>query len=71
MTTHADGLFASRLQLPPGAWATVFEALCAHFPRIAPELWRARLQAGRVLDSSGSPLPPDFRRGRGLLDVYA
>ena len=28
---------------------------------------------GPVLSSSepGSPLPPDFRRGRGLLDVYA
>lgn len=47
---------ASRLQLPPGPWATVLQALCAHFPRIPAEQWRARMQAGRVLDAAGQAL---------------
>lgn len=56
---------ASRLQLPPGPWATVLEALCARFPRIDRAQWLERLQKGRVLDASGAPLAPDapFRAG--------
>lgn len=56
---------ASRLQLPPGPWATVLEALCARFPHIEPAHWQARLQSGRVLDASGAALVPDapFRTG--------
>jgi len=50
---------ASRLQLPPGPWATVLQALCAHFPRIPAGQWRARMQAGRVLDAAGQPLALD------------
>jgi len=50
---------ASRLQLPPGPWATVLQALCAHFPRIPAAQWRARMQAGRVLDAAGQPLALD------------
>lgn len=56
---------ASHLQLPPGPWATVLDALCSHFPRIERAQWQARLQAGRVLDASGTPLALDapFRVG--------
>ena len=49
----------SRLQLPPGPWRTVLEALCAHFPRIPEWEWRERFIRGRVLDQSGAPLPLD------------
>jgi tRNA pseudouridine32 synthase/23S rRNA pseudouridine746 synthase len=49
----------SRLQLPPGPWRTVLEALCAHFPRIPESQWRDRFLRGRVLDPSGAPLPLD------------
>jgi tRNA pseudouridine32 synthase/23S rRNA pseudouridine746 synthase len=52
-----DAPIPSRLQLPPGPWATVLEALSAHFPRIDPVQWRARLLAGQVLDAAGVPLP--------------
>src|SRR5690606_28869586 len=49
----------SRLQLPPGPWRTVLEALCARFPRIPESQWRERFLRGRVLDQSGAPLPLD------------
>jgi tRNA pseudouridine32 synthase/23S rRNA pseudouridine746 synthase len=70
MTPSANTLFASRLQLPPGPWATVLEALCAHFPRIGPAQWQARLQAGRVLDGAGAPLPLDAPYRVGLEIQY-
>jgi tRNA pseudouridine32 synthase/23S rRNA pseudouridine746 synthase len=59
---------ASRLQLPPGPWTTVLEALCAHFPRIEPAQWQGRLREGRVLDASGAPIALDapYRVGREL-----
>src|SRR5690606_12979068 len=41
-----DGVTASRLQLPPGPWSTVFEALCARFPRVGAEVWRDRFLRG-------------------------
>ena len=47
---------ASRLQLPPGPWSTVLEALCARFPAIDRETWRSRFARGRVLDADGAPL---------------
>lgn len=62
MTTHRairDGLPASHFQLPPGPWATVLQALCAHFPAIAEDIWCDRFIRGRVLDADGQPLPVD------------
>lgn len=55
-----DGVAASRLQLPPGPWVTVFEALCARFPRVHANTWRERFARGLVLDAEGL-----------ALDVYA
>jgi len=49
----------SRVQLPPGSWRTVLEALCARFPRIPASQWRERFMRGRVLDGTGAPLPLD------------
>jgi tRNA pseudouridine32 synthase / 23S rRNA pseudouridine746 synthase len=54
-----DGIPASRLQLPPGPWATVLEALCARFPRVDAATWRARFTRGRVLDAQGAVLDVD------------
>ena len=34
----------------------MLEALCARFPRISEVEWRARMQAGRVLDATGQAL---------------
>lgn len=55
----ANGLAASRLQLPPGPWCTVLDCLCARFPAIAREVWVDRFARGRVLDASGAPLAVD------------
>ncbi len=49
----------SRVQLPPGPWRTVLEALCVRFPGIAESQWRERFKRGRVLDEAGAPLPLD------------
>ncbi len=67
--THAppaiDGLRASRLQLPPGPWRTVLEALCARFPAIDRTQWLDRMARGRVLDASGHAITLEsaFRAG--------
>lgn len=47
---------ASRLQLPPGPWPTVLDALCAHFPAVDRARWLDRFVRGRVLDGEGQPL---------------
>lgn len=41
---------ASEITLPAQnqGWPTVFAFLCAHFPRIAPDVWQKRIQAGKV-----------------------
>ncbi|MCM2330938.1 tRNA pseudouridine32 synthase / 23S rRNA pseudouridine746 synthase [Geopseudomonas sagittaria] len=46
----------STLHLPPGAWATVLDCLCDHFPAIDRATWLARMQRGKVLDGDGAPL---------------
>ncbi|PBJ81770.1 pseudouridine synthase [Lysobacteraceae bacterium NML93-0399] len=51
-----DGVPASRLQLPPGPWATVLDALVARFPQVSEATWRARIERGRVLDADGAPI---------------
>lgn len=51
-----DGIPASRLQLPPGPWSTVLQALCAHFPAVDEATWRERFARGRVLDAQGQAL---------------
>lgn len=60
-----EGVPASRLQLPPGPWATVLEVLCAKFPRVPEATWHARFARGRVLDADGHALAPSaaFRAG--------
>jgi tRNA pseudouridine32 synthase / 23S rRNA pseudouridine746 synthase len=60
-----DGLRASRLQLPPGPWRTVLEALCARFPAIDRAQWLDRMTRGRVLDADGRAITPEtaFRAG--------
>lgn len=54
-----QGSPASRLQLPPGPWATVLECLSARFPRIAREVWVGRFARGLVQDAAGAVLAVD------------
>ncbi|MGL6290623.1 MAG: pseudouridine synthase, partial [Silanimonas sp.] len=48
-----DGLAPSALQLPPGPWVTVLDALCAHFPAVSRDAWLDRFARGRVLGPDG------------------
>ncbi|GAB3750682.1 pseudouridine synthase [Lysobacter olei] len=63
-----DGLPASHIQLPEGAWETVLEALCALFPAIPEATWRDRFARGRVLDAAGHALAADapYRLGADI-----
>ncbi|WP_130620282.1 pseudouridine synthase [Dyella amyloliquefaciens] len=65
-----DPIAASTLQLPPGPWATVLDALCAHFPQIGRERWVDRFARGRVQDETGVPLAPDAPHRVGLCVRY-
>ena len=51
-----NGVPPSRIQLPPGAWPTVLDALVARFPKIPRETWLDRISRGRVLDASHAPI---------------
>lgn len=55
----------SRLQLPPGPWATLLDGLGARFPAIDRATWLDRFARGRVQDAAGMPLRADapYRTG--------
>lgn len=61
---------ASTLYLPPGAWPTVLECLCAHFHAISREQWLDRFARGRVLDADGQPMSPQQPYREGLRVHY-
>lgn len=63
-----DGVGASRVQLPPGAWSSVFAFLLERFPAISADIWRSRLARGLVLDASGGPIDEQtpYRAGSEL-----
>lgn len=63
-----DGVSASRVQLPPGAWSTALEFLVAHFRDIPESTWRARIERGQVLREDGSALESftPYRAGETL-----
>lgn len=60
----------SRLQLPPGAWQSLLDGLCARFPRIDRAQWVDRFARGRVQDAQGRALAPDHSWQVGLEIVY-
>src|SRR5688572_1706621 len=61
-----DGLAASTLQLPPGAWPTVLDCLCERFPAVARAQWLERMARGRVVDSAGRAVTPETPYRVGL-----
>jgi len=61
-----DGLAASTLQLPPGAWASVLDCLCERFPVVARSQWIERMARGRVVDGYGRWLTPEMPHQVGL-----
>lgn len=65
-----DPVAASTLQLPPGPWTTVVDALCARFPQIGREQWLDRFARGKVQDGEGNPLAADTPHRVGLCVRY-
>ena len=65
-----NGLAASRLQLPAGPWATMLEALAAHFTSVSHSEWQGRFARGLVLDAQGQSLAADARYREGALIHY-
>ena len=61
---------ASRVQLPPGAHATLLDGLCTHFPHIPRDTWLDRFSRGRVQDAAGAPLPADAPYRVGMVIRY-
>jgi tRNA pseudouridine32 synthase/23S rRNA pseudouridine746 synthase len=61
-----DGLAASTLQLPPGAWETVLDCLCERFPAVSRRQWQERMAGGRVVDGDGRCLTPETPYRAGL-----
>jgi tRNA pseudouridine32 synthase / 23S rRNA pseudouridine746 synthase len=60
----------STVHLPPGAWATVLDALSARFPAVSRAQWSDRMERGRVLDGDGRAIPPDAPYRAGLRVHY-
>ena len=60
----------STVHLPPGAWATVLDALCARFATIPREVWLDRMARGQVTDAVGRALTPEQRYSPGMCVRY-
>jgi len=63
-----DGVSASALACPAGAWSSLLEFLCERLPTVTRADWLQRLAAGEVLDEQGQVLPADapYRPGRRI-----
>jgi tRNA pseudouridine32 synthase/23S rRNA pseudouridine746 synthase len=53
------GVAPSRVFLPPGRWASLLEFMLQRFPYVAPEVLRARLDRGEIVDGAGVPQAAD------------
>ncbi|MBK8676309.1 MAG: pseudouridine synthase [Cellvibrionales bacterium] len=51
-----DGVSASCVQVPAGAWPSLLVFLCAQFPAIDEAAWHSRFARGLVLDQTGKVL---------------
>ncbi|SEQ25365.1 tRNA pseudouridine32 synthase / 23S rRNA pseudouridine746 synthase [Solimonas aquatica] len=54
-----EGVGASTVRLPPGAWRSVLDFLVQHFADVGEANWRSRFARGLVLNEQGRPLTPD------------
>jgi len=61
---------ASTVHLPPGAWATVLDGLCAQFGAIDRVQWLDRIARGRVLDGQGVAITPQAPYRPGMCIHY-
>ena len=66
MTDAFHDPHASTVHLPVGEWATVLDALCAHFTSVGRAQWLDRIERGRVLDAQGRAITPHTSYRAGL-----
>ncbi|WP_338845374.1 pseudouridine synthase [Massilia sp. W12] len=65
-----DGVAASFLWLPPGAWPDLLHFLCARFDKIDAAIWQARFAAGEVVAQDGRILQADTPYQPGMRIFY-
>jgi tRNA pseudouridine32 synthase/23S rRNA pseudouridine746 synthase len=70
MTDAFHDPHASTVHLPEGEWATVLDALCAHFASVSRAQWLDRIERGRVLDAQGRTIGPNAPYRAGLRIHY-
>ncbi|XHS79377.1 pseudouridine synthase [Burkholderiaceae bacterium UC74_6] len=63
-----DGVAASAVHCPAGAWPQVVDFLAERLPKVEREDWLARMARGEVLDEQGAALAPEapYRAHRRL-----
>lgn len=54
-----EGVSPSCVALPHGPWPRVLDFLAQRLSAVSAADWQQRMQAGRVLDEDGQPLPPE------------
>lgn len=54
-----DGVSASCVALPHGAWPRLIDFLAERLPAVSAAQWAQRMTEGRVLDEAGRSLPPE------------
>ncbi len=67
---NVSAVRASILHISAGHWATLLQALTAHFPHISEASWRARIARGRVQNEHGEALDEHTQVGEGLRIRY-
>ena len=70
MTDAFHDPHASTVHLPVGEWATVLDALCAHFASVGRAQWLDRIERGRVLNAQGQAITPHTPYRAGLRIHY-
>jgi tRNA pseudouridine32 synthase/23S rRNA pseudouridine746 synthase len=59
MLPMREGVGASQVGLPAGAWACMLDFLVERFPAISRGEWRARMARGDVVDAAGRHVAPE------------
>lgn len=65
-----DGVSASCVALPHGPWPRLIDFLAERLPAVSLMQWAQRMDAGRVLDETGQPLPAGARFAPGTRVYY-
>lgn len=65
-----EGVSASCVALPHGAWTQLADFLAERLPAVTRAQWLQRMAQGRVLDEVATPLPPDAAYRPGTRVYY-